>query len=287
MELCTKPADHRKAEEAMGEIYRLIGLPAPSFRWLPNPLSVNFLSKYDSVKDRVQAALFPRPKPRKATYKSLVDCIGKTIENMTGSQEYLDFFLFGQHDSYLLPYSPHQSVFGSMRKNVNWFAPFRSVCMMVEKPLRQSVENNLTSHRSLPAIEYEGFKVYAIDGVVVPRDVVLNPGHQDVDDIRREKDETVRKVMIGVFAGHGTSKLDGYVKYLKERYYSIHLSQEDTRGENNKRMLWRFTQKDKNKKGSMVLDHTGHSTSLFVFDRDLSSFSEADELIRDNKFLLF
>jgi hypothetical protein len=270
MELCIIPEDKEIAETAISEIYRILGLQKPKFKWFANPLEVHFQHESESIKDLVVENILPEAKPLKALYKSLIECIGKELEAKTNSQEYLNFFLFGQHESYLNKYSEHKKVLDDLCRNLNWYAPFKTVCMMVEKPIKQTVLNYLTHDYVDAAIIYKNnFKVFAIKGVNVPKNLIESPDYQDLDEIDDEQDPIIKRIRIEIFAGHNTTTLEGYEKYLKFKRYNVSKPFEK---DGKKFILCKIS---KTKSRLLIHDEQSNHTNMVALDKSVDTIEKA------------
>lgn len=92
-------------------------------------------------------------------------------------------------------------------KEVGWIFPFENIVIACERPIVKWNDAGEIHSESQPAIEFKDFRVWAIDGVVVPEKVVTNPASQTIEEIQSENNEEVRRVRISRY---------GWTNYLRE-----------------------------------------------------------------------
>jgi len=84
------------------------------------------------------------------------------------------------------------------------YYPFDDVVIITEKPTSIHTDNNLLHNDSGAAVEYsDGFEVYAIEGVPVTKQIVCDPTSITIDQIHKELDIEVQRIMISQY---GVSK---------------------------------------------------------------------------------
>jgi len=90
--------------------------------------------------------------------------------------------------------------------NSGWAIPYEDICFVAERHSICQLENGRIHSDTGPAIAYpDGFEIYAIHGVLVPGEVVLQPESQTIQQIEGESNEEVRRIRIERF---------GWEKYL-------------------------------------------------------------------------
>jgi len=95
------------------------------------------------------------------------------------------------------------------RAGAGWWWPFSSVAIVTSAPslLKRDPENRLHCETG-PALAYpDGWAIWAIHGVAVPKKVVTNPQSLGVEEIIQEPDLAVRRVMLERF---------GYERFVRE-----------------------------------------------------------------------
>jgi hypothetical protein len=157
--LDTKRANRPKAEEAAKAAYEVAGLiPPTTFEWVDSPV---------------------------AAIKLLTDKYGLSKSDAINS------FAYGNQEAgYLSFYDYMLQVVGikdceklqplmNLAEECGWWCPFDTVAIMCEKPIRTTMMNELLHNDYMAAIEYaDGYKIYALRGVVVPEWVVLTPANE-------------------------------------------------------------------------------------------------------------
>jgi len=97
-----------------------------------------------------------------------------------------------------------------LAKNCFWWYPFENICFVSDRPTRISMDSKWRMHDEYaPAVEFsDGWKIYAINGVMVPEWVVEHPEDITVKSIDDEKNAEVRRIMMKRF---------GFAKYCQKR----------------------------------------------------------------------
>jgi len=84
-------------------------------------------------------------------------------------------------------------------KNCGWFLPYKNICICSEKPCRISLNADKILHcETGAAIEYrDGYAVYALNGIRVPKEIVLTPANKlDPTMIIKEKNVEIRRELL-------------------------------------------------------------------------------------------
>jgi hypothetical protein len=83
-------------------------------------------------------------------------------------------------------------------KEVGWFFPSKEICIVSEKPNSICLDDRNRIHNPAgAAISYrDGFSIYAINGVRVPKYVIEQPELITVDKIKNQKNVEIRRVML-------------------------------------------------------------------------------------------
>jgi hypothetical protein len=104
--------------------------------------------------------------------------------------------------------------------HAGWFFPSKSVCWIVDRPeqFHQDEEGRLHSENG-PALSYaDGFEVYAFHGVVVDREVIMNPHGISIESIVDEPNLEVRHVRIQRY-GYEQLLRDSHSRMVHEDSY--------------------------------------------------------------------
>lgn len=90
-----------------------------------------------------------------------------------------------------------------LAKTCGWIGFYDKLCILQDRPrfIRQNERKQLHC-LTAPAIEYSDRSgLYSIEGVVVPKKVVMNPAGQTIDEIVNEDNEEIKRIRIEQF-GH-------------------------------------------------------------------------------------
>lgn len=82
-----------------------------------------------------------------------------------------------------------------------WVFPCRDICYVVDKPRFIGWQDGVIHASDRAAVEFaDGFKVWAIEGVLVDEQIVVSPESQTIEQIRNEGNEEVRRIRIERFS---------------------------------------------------------------------------------------
>jgi hypothetical protein len=115
-----------------------------------------------------------------------------------------------------------------LAKNCGWWAPYKNVCFLQEKPKEIHMKDKRLHNEAGPSVLYrDGFSVYSLNGIRVPEWVVT----KDPDTITKEEifgieDVDIRREAIGKIGIHRIAKWGKIIDY-NDHYKLIDLSLED------------------------------------------------------------
>jgi hypothetical protein len=94
--------------------------------------------------------------------------------------------------------SEHLSWWDEIARSANWWMPYDGICFVSERPVRCAIDGNrVLHHESLAAMEFrDGWKVWAWHGVHVPQNVIEAPETLTIEQISKEENAEVRRVMM-------------------------------------------------------------------------------------------
>lgn len=186
--LCCDPANRPEAEDGVRMAYEAAKLPPPkSFLWFRSPLEgATEVAKMVAKED-------------KDTKKKLSDRVKEQIQSA----------IWGQHDAgWLSFYNFFGEVVGlecvkrldgltKVAMNAGWWWAFDTVAVLTERPVElHRDEQNRLHNETGPAIAYpDGFAVYAIHGVRLPKKVIMNPQDLTLKEINSEKNAEIKRIM--------------------------------------------------------------------------------------------
>ncbi len=221
--LCTNSADRPQAESAIYKVYEAVNLERPrKIVWCGSPLSQGltraiildrkllknvWASVGASVGDSVRASV--GDSVRASVWDSVRAPVGDSVRASVWDS--VGDSVYGQHDAgWLAFYAYFNEVAGLNQqteklsglwllcKSSGWALPHQKICWISERHhiLIRDERGRLHSLAG-PACAYpDGWAIYAIHGVRVPRYVVEHPQEITVEKIKVESNVEVRRVMI-------------------------------------------------------------------------------------------
>ena len=220
--LSTEPANRLKFEAAVEECYRATKLEPPKrIVWVPSPIvgAIAFpiaayllaLRERLATAKRDQRAV--RGAVRGALQTQIRRAISSAIQNLWyyyiggqfwvggwywGSPAFVTFFL----DVCGLELAPEMEraarAYEETSKSACWWWPHRDFVMVCERPtaLERNDRGQLNSRDGAAILWPDGWGVYSVNGVRVPRDVIEEPASITVKRIDEEGNAEIRRVMI-------------------------------------------------------------------------------------------
>ena len=239
--LSTAPADRPTAEAGVVAAYRAAGLQPPErIVWGTSPLAGTLWSAVlnahsvrasvgDSVEDRVGASVWASvwASVEDSVWASVGDSVWASVGASVRARvrasvgEHIWRACYGQHDAGWLSVCETLRQHGladvvapldgiiAVARSAGWWWPRARVCLVTERPiaLHRDQQGRLHHEREM-AIQYpDGWGVYAVHGVRVPAQVVCHPETLTRDQVSREENVEVRRVMLERF---------GVERYLRE-----------------------------------------------------------------------
>ncbi len=173
-------------------------------------------SVWDLVGDSVGALVWALV--RDSVWDSVRNEVRDSVEDLVWSS--LRDCLFGSHNAHSLGFYCYFldaldikgcakiQPFADLAVNCGWWMPYKDICLMSELPTVCDLQDGVLHSEVRPAIAYaDGFKIWAINGVVVDEQIVLNPQTQTIEQIRAEEDEEKHRIRIDRY---------GWQRYLSE-----------------------------------------------------------------------
>jgi hypothetical protein len=240
--LSTDRCDRAKAEDAARRAYRVANLEPPdAFVWFESPLGIAEKTYYgQSLRYSLSTSVWRLaaisvqmtvdPSVRIFISESIYDPIDfvagcsiiDSVHNCVRSslREFPAGFSFGSQDAPMFAiHSFFHDVLGvngcdllqplmDMAVDCGWWMPCKGVCFMSEKPIAINLADGEVHSDSGPAIEYaDGFKIWAIEGVLVDEQIVMQPERQTIKQIEREENEEIKRIRLNRY---------GWQRYLQE-----------------------------------------------------------------------
>ena len=203
----TEPSDRPRAEKGMLALYRRIGrLKADAKTW-------SYAATGDDKVDEAEVARlsengklfgfiwFPSPA---AAVDTIVDSTG-SYQGFSGVDGQIDaywlsFYTFGiklgcevtEEDK------AHLAEWQDVIESTGPCWPNENVCLMTERPIKASYDDRERLHNDTgPALEYkDGFALYAVHGVRVTKQIVMEPETMKPEEISKETNPEIRRIMI-------------------------------------------------------------------------------------------
>jgi hypothetical protein len=150
---------------------------------------------------------------------SVRDSVGNSVRNSVGNSVLNS--VYGQHDAYWLAFyryfhdvcnlkSETEKLNGlwNFAKSSGWAIPHANICLVSERHNICHCEEGRIHCDNGPAIAYpDGFSVFAIHGVRVPENIVIEPEKQTLEEIESEKNSEIKRIRIERY---------GWEKYLNQ-----------------------------------------------------------------------
>ncbi|MHC4644100.1 MAG: DUF6745 domain-containing protein [Planctomycetota bacterium] len=199
----TAPTDRPKAEEGARLAYELAGLTAPNrILWTRSPQEGAIAVAVMMIDDAPTLTM---------------EEIRVRARELAGSSEFesqvhsaVQSALYGQHDAHWLGYYEYfEKVceldapkllrgLQTVAKNAGWWWPFVEVIVMSDRgvEIHQDDQGRLHNEDG-PAYRYaDGFSLYHVHGIKVPRDIIENPESITPERIENERNVEIRRIMI-------------------------------------------------------------------------------------------
>lgn len=220
--LSTEPANKEKTEKAIEEMYKIAGLQKPKIIWYDSPLSQGMTRAIILEKQLLKNS-------KDSVGKSVLDSVGESVWSSIGESGY------GQHDANWLAFYDFfrnecdldlqtiklQELF-KQAQNTGWYLPHEKICWVSERHhiLERDDRGRLHNLTGAALMYPDGWAIYAINGVRVPKWIVKNPEEITVEKIFAETNAEIRRVMCERFGFRrfGQSLIDsGKAKLISEQ----------------------------------------------------------------------
>ena len=194
----TERADRPKAEAAFRELYRLINRPEPEqIIWTQGPM------------EAIELIASCKPETPKVTFMN--QCLFGSHE-LSWSTYYL-FCGTLREGIYSLEDARKLQLWQDIGESCGWWWPFTKAIVVFERPTICRLNENRVLHSDdSPAMQFaDGTTVWAINGTRLPtasgEQIVMRPDTMTTDQILREPNEEVRRIMMERF---------GWVRFLRD-----------------------------------------------------------------------
>ena len=198
--LNTEPANRVEAEKGIELAYKIAGLKKPKIVWTLSPLSSG-ITRY---------CVF-------GILKNITNSVGDSMVNSVGNsmvnsvRDSVGDSVYGQHDASWLGFydyfynelnlkSQTKKLNGLwlIAKNANWFLPHKNICWISERHDICKLKDGKIHSINSPAIHYlDGFEIYALNGVRLPKEIVMTPAEKiDPKIILTEKNAEIRRELV-------------------------------------------------------------------------------------------
>lgn len=237
------PSDREATKAVLTQMYAAIGYTAPRYLFLPSPLSVlwatEFLQKCEQIGGEIDDKLGDQ------IWAKIWTRLGDQLWSQLGNQ--LRGFFYGGHQQYWIAYYVFMSQIGvsypetlrqqlhwwdSLGHSCGWWMPYSNVCLIADRPVTQSVDEQRRLHCATgPAMAFgDGFAIWSWHGVRVTQQIIETPDTLTVEGIRGESNAEVQRIMIERF---------GWDRYLDATQAVLLDSDVDNSGRGTLRGLYR------------------------------------------------
>jgi hypothetical protein len=146
-------------------------------------------------------------------WDQLRDQLWDQLKNWTWDQSFSYRSFWGQHESYWISYYTFAAEIGvkygednlkllqawaALAESVCWWSPWEGVCILSDRPRVVSFDGQRRLHSDTgPAVAFsDGYSLWAINGVRVPQRIVEDPRSITVEEIDKEANQEVRRIMV-------------------------------------------------------------------------------------------
>lgn len=204
----TGPTDRVVARQAMLDLYEFAEKPAPEYIFfVRSPLEAQLLMD-GLITKKVKDPMKYGP-DNDSQVKAIIEGITKPSHGMYTSHGYS----YGHHECYWIWYNKYMvecmgvkcdekalrglDIMERLATSSGWNYMFPKVCIICDRYDTVSVENGVISNPNGYSFSYsDGFVGYAIEGHDVTHQIVFNPETITVDQIRKEENSEVARIMI-------------------------------------------------------------------------------------------
>lgn len=229
--LSTERANRPRAEAAISEMYRVIGLKPPTFVWCESPKkcleTLSLLGSFDAAMEKGTKPLLkilgvktedladdiPMP--------DLLACLQEKKDGLKKlahkpEREYLGKEWWGQHEAYWIAtylfcrevlsvaYGEEKNkyidLWAEVCQSCCWWWPFEETCVISERPTACHLNADGRLHcENGPALAFndENCQLYSLNGVIVSKWLVETPAEQiDPTEVAKEKNAEVRREIV-------------------------------------------------------------------------------------------
>ena len=248
--LNTQPADRPRAEQAISEMYKLIGKKPPTFVWCQSILEVQLYintkaNLWDNLWANLRANLRDNLRANLGANlrDNLRDNLGANLranlrDNLRDHNlQFINTFFWGQQDSYWIAYylfageigvsysvkdSNLINLWSELAQSCLWWWPFERECIILERMNFIGKDENGRLHNlSGPAYSFrDGYGAYYVHGVHVPEYVIERPQEISVKKIDEEPNAEVGRVMIDQY-GPSRFLIDAKAKVIHQDEFGI------------------------------------------------------------------
>jgi hypothetical protein len=225
--LSTEPANREAAENAIAEMYTIIGKERPRFVWMSSPMgavllisAMKLIAEKRAEKEKNSGQLWDqlggqlRGQLGGQLGGQLWDQLGDQLGDHARSEAYRSFW--GQYEAYWIAYyafaqeigvkypeevSRRLGLWATVAQSAGWWWPYENMVVLSDRPSAVHMAGEGRAARlnntQGPALAFrDGYGVYSVNGTRLPAEIIEHPEAITVKAVIDERNAEVRRVMV-------------------------------------------------------------------------------------------
>jgi len=293
--LSTERANRPAAEAAVKEAYKAAGFePAETCLWADSPLAGARLAsiihmfgdKFEKLREKKAPVedwykLAEKLTPEWKESKKREDSIREVLNNVIWGQyeagwlAFYDFFIqIGVEEAKKL-----QGLM-DVASNASWWWAFDHCTVLTERPTKLNLDEpdkRLHSDTDAAVAFPDGFALYYVHGVAVPEHVIMRPETITVDEIKKERNAEVKRIMREKF---GDAR---YLREIKAKVIDIDTIATDNTDPDSPTITRALLEDDEQRRFLVGSDGSTNRTYYMEVRNDINTCREAHEFLSSSK----